>query len=394
MKILYHHRTQSKDGQAVHIHELIDALRGEGCEVFIVEPPAAAANSFGSESKAVSRARDLLPRALYETLELGYSVIAFWRLVQAYRRHRPDVLYERHNLFLLAGAWLKRLYGVPYLLEVNSPLFEERDKHGGLSLRSIARWTERHVWRTADQVLPVTSVLGGIIASEGVPLDRITVIPNGINERAFARPPDPEVAKRDLGVAGKIVLGFTGFVRDWHGLDGVIDFMATVPELPLVLLVVGDGPARSSLEAQARTLGLADRLRFTGVVDRDAIPSHVSAFDIALQPASTPYASPLKAFEYMALGRAILAPAQPNILEILDDQRTALLFRPGDREHMCEQLRRLIDDAALRERLGAAARDCIHQRGYTWSGNAKRVLELARRIIAARSGALARRVKE
>lgn len=383
MKILYHHRTQSKDGQAVHIRELIHALRERGCEVIVVEPTAATRNEFGSESSSVATLRRLMPKAMYELLELGYSIVAFFRLRRAYLEHRPDVLYERHNLFLLAGAWMKRAYGIPYLLEVNAPLYEERAKHGGLALARLARWTERHVWRTADHVLPVTGVLGDIIASNDVDASRITVVPNGINQSDFSGQPSTEEAKRALGLDNRVVLGFTGFVRDWHGIDAVIDFIAASSHQTLQLLVVGDGPVRAELEAQARRLGLGERVRFTGVLPRHEIPRYVSAFDVALQPASTSYASPLKLFEYMALGRAIVAPAQPNILEVLRHEDNALLFAAGDADSFKQQLSRLVGDADLRQRLGDGARRSLIRDGYTWNRNAERVIDIGSALCAA-----------
>jgi glycosyltransferase involved in cell wall biosynthesis len=127
-------------------------------------------------------------------------------------------------------------------------------------------------------------------------------------------------------------------------------------------------------------LGLADRVRFTGVVGRADIPRLVAAFDVALQPAATPYASPLKLFEYMALGCAIVAPAQPNILEVLDDGTNALLFPPADPKGLSKALDRLLGEPALRSRLGNNARETLARRSYTWAGNATRVIALVRSI--------------
>jgi glycosyltransferase involved in cell wall biosynthesis len=176
------------------------------------------------------------------------------------------------------------------------------------------------------------------------------------------------------------VLGFTGFVRPWHGLDQAIEFLSRSAGTDCMLLVVGDGPARAGLEAQARHLGVADRVRFTGVVARDAVPLHVAAFDVALQPAATPYASPLKLFEYMALARAIVAPAQPNIQEVLRDGEDALLFDPRSPDALQTALARLAGDALLRERLGAGARRTLLARGYTWTRNAERVAALVEQL--------------
>jgi glycosyltransferase involved in cell wall biosynthesis len=377
MRILYHHRTRSKDGQYVHIEEMIDALRAQGHEVIIVAPPSAETESFGSDAGAVALLKRYLPKWFYELMELGYSLVAYRRLARAIRSHRPDCVYERYNLFLPAGIWAARKFRLPLLLEVNAPILEERSRYDGLSLTRLARWSQAYAWRNADMVLPVTRVLGDIVASYGVPLERIVVIPNGINGERFDAAPDVAAAKRALGLDGRMVLGFTGFVRDWHGLDKVIDLIANDPqESRRHLLVVGDGPARAGLERQARELGIENRVTFTGIIGRDDVAGYVAAFDIALQPSVVAYASPLKLFEYLALGKAIVGPAQPNIEEILSQDHNAVLFDPDSRAALADAVDRLCRDGVLREKVAANARATIGERKLTWRENALRVVGL------------------
>lgn len=392
MKILYHHRTASKDGQAVHIEEMIGSLRALGHEVRVVAPGGESApeqkSTMGDDAGWVHRLRARLPKGVYELLELAYSLFAYRRLAAAAREFQPDVIYERYNLFLLSGLMLKRRLGLPLLLEVNAPLVDERARFGGLALPRLARWAEDTVWRGADAVLPVTRVLGSMISARGVPESRLVVIPNGINEAHFDAAPSPDAAKAALGWDGALVLGFTGFVRDWHGMDRVIRWMATdAAPANARLLLVGDGPARADLEALAGELALGGRVRFTGVVSRDEVPRHVAAFDIALQPAVVAYASPLKLFEYLALGKAIVAPRLPNIQEVLDDDLNALLFDPEAPGALEATLARLAADAALRERLGEGARASIGRLHLTWDGNAGRVVRLAQALKAGRGAA-------
>lgn len=377
MKILYHHRTRSKDGQYVHIEEMIHALRDQGHEVIIVAPPSAEKEAFGSDAGLVSSLKRYLPKWFYELMELAYSLVAYRRLAKAVRQHQPDCLYERYNLFLPAGIWLKRKHKLPMLLEVNAPIFEERAKYNGLSLKRLARWSQGYAWRNADYVLPVTQVLADIVASYGVKRERIVVIPNGINEQRFAQAPDTEAAKAALGLQDKLVLGFTGFVREWHGLDKVIDLIAKdPPESSRHLLVVGDGPVRATLEQQAKNLNISHRVTFTGIVGRDDVARHVAAFDIALQPSVVAYASPLKLFEYLALGKAIVGPAQPNLMEILCDNHNAVLFNPTDTEGLAKAISKLCADSALRNKLTHNARHSISDQKLTWRANAQRVINL------------------
>ncbi len=376
MRILYSHRIQSRDGQSVHVEELIHAFRAAGHEVLVVGPGVYEKSEFGGESKLVSLIRRILPGFAGELAELAYNVPATLRLVRAFRRFRPDFVYERYNLYFLSGSILARWFKATVFLEVNAPLAQERSEFGGLKLRKLAFAVERFTWKSATRALPVTRVMGDMMTEAGVRADRIHVVPNGIVLDRF--PPRP-----DNNDDTAVVLGFVGFVRDWHGLDTIIAAMAEDNDARNIsLVVVGDGPVREELEQQAATLGIKDRVQFTGLVPQEQVAGRVMAFDIALQPAVTPYASPLKIFDYMAASCAIVAPDQPNIREILVHERTALLFDPASRDTQWAAIKRLAGDIALRRRLGVSARAELEERGYTWSGNAERIVSLACELLA------------
>lgn len=370
LKLLYHHRTRSRDGQSVHIDELIGALRALGHEVVVVEPQRVQATKS-------SLKKTFIPKIVYELMELAYSAVEYRRLAEAVRTHRPDALYQRANVLMLSGVWLARRFRLPYLLEVNAPIAAERSKYGGMALPALAAWTERVMWRAADRVLPVTEVLADLVAASGVPRARISVIPNGVDRSRFQAMDGP-TAKQRLGLDRKLVLGFVGFIREWHRLDRVIALLAEAGTLQNAhLLIVGDGPVRAALEATARGLGVSDRVTITGVIERDQVAGYISAFDIALQPEVVAYASPLKLFEYMALGRAIVAPDAPNIREIVTDGIDCLLFDPEQPDGLAAALHRLAGDAGLRERLGHGAIAKIAERRLTWRDNAIKVAALA-----------------
>lgn len=261
------------------------------------------------------------------------------------------------------------------LMEVNSPLADERARHGMLKLHGLAHALERWTWRSAVRVLPVTHVLAETVAA-AVPNARIVVVPSGIVLDRFT-PVQPAPG----GVP--LVLGFVGFVRDWHGIDAIIRAMAD-DALALSLTIVGDGPVRPDLERLADETGLTGRVRFTGVIPNEAVPDALAGFDIALLPKAVPYASPLKIFDYMAAARPIVAPDQPNIREVLQHCHTALLFDPADPAAMWAAIRCLASDPELRDRLGRAARAELEARDYTWTGDARRVTGLAQTVTGAR----------
>ncbi len=380
MRILFHHRIASQDGQYVHVEELVAALRQLGHEVTIVGPKVLEKKGFGSEDGFVSALRKHLPKSIYELLELGYSVIAYRRLKKAVLKHRPDCIYERYNLFSPAGVWLSKKYGLPLGVEVNAPLFDERSRYGGIALPKLADWSESYVWHNADALFVVTDVLADRVADTGVPRDRIEVVHNGIDLNRFV-PGDPDAAKRELGLEGRLVLGFAGFARDWHGLDRVVRLLASPAGSNGHFLLVGDGPAVDGIRRLAAELGVTDRITITGIVDRDAIPRYVNGFDIALQPDVVDYASPLKMFEYLALGRAVVAPDKPNIREIINHGENGYLFDPDSPDGFAEAVSSLCQNSELREHLGKTARETIVMRDLTWSNNAARVVETFEALV-------------
>jgi glycosyltransferase involved in cell wall biosynthesis len=382
MKILFHHRIASRDGQAVHLEEMLEALAELGHETVLVGPASFANASFGDNPSAIDLIKRMIPSALYELMEVGYNILAYRRLSKAVKKFRPDFIYERFSLFLLAGVWLRKRRKIPVLLEVNGPLYEERLKHDGLRIKWLARACQRYIWNNVDYVLPVTEVLAGNIRGYGVPQKRIAVIPNGINPKRFGNAPTAAEAKAAMGLDGRLVLGFTGFVRKWHSMDRVIDFLADHGEaLNLHLLVIGDGPVRTDLEAQAVSRGVTHRFSITGVIGRDELVAKAAAFDIALLPGINDYASPLKLFEYLWLGQAVVAPDQQNIREVLTDGKDALLVDPKSPTAMTDATLRLCRDEELRTRIGAEAKNTLSSKGLYWSTNANRIVCLAESIL-------------
>ena len=383
MKILYHHRTQAEDGQAVHVRSLIGAFRDLGHEVREealvpkTETEAPALSGAPTKKGALSLLSHV-PGFVREIAEYGYSIPATRRLVRAQKEFGAKFLYERYAFGNLAGIRASEKLDLPMMLEVNSPMVHELTKTRGLAFPRKARRVEAEIFQGATRVSVVSEVLKGMVEEYGVPSERIVVNPNGVQMDLFENP-DPIKARENLGIAQVTgpVLGFVGYYREWHRLDMVVEALNSEELRDAHLVLVGYGPAEESLRAAAERCNVADRLHFPGPRKHAEIPSILPAFDLGLVPAINAYASPLKLQEYMAAGLPSVAPDQPNLREVLTHGKDGLLFEPGNAAALVAALCELVGSESKRQQLGAAAKQTIIDKDLTWHGIARRVIQVA-----------------
>ena len=384
MRILYHHRTRAGDAQGVHIAEMQRAFRAAGHvvrEVALVasRPEAAAAgNVDGLRGLAglTERAARRSPRLVVDLMALAYNAVIYRRLLAAATEFRPQVVYERAAAFTVAAGWAAERLRVPLVLEVNAPLAQELRRERAIVLDGVARRLERAAARRATWVLTVSDVLRDLCAEQGGEPGRLHVVRNGVR-RGFGDHGDGARGRSRWAIPrGVVTVGVVGWFRPWHGLDALMA-AARSPrwrEAGIHLVLAGEGPALAPLAAELRALGGA--VTVTGAVERDELEDLLAALDIAVQPAVTPYACPMKLIEYMASGRAIVAPARDNVRELLTHQVDALLCGEDadpTPAALLEAILELGSDALLRRRLGAAARRRVVEQGLFWEENVRRI---------------------
>jgi len=274
------------------------------------------------------------------------------------------------------GVIVSKMFGIPLLLEVNAPLVDERKKYSGLSLVWLAGIVEKFTWNNATKVLPVTQVLANIVNNAGVPKDKIVVIHNGINQHIL----ETIFISQKSSEGDELIIGFVGFINKWHRLDLAIKAISDFPNKNIKLICVGDGDIKQELEQQALELNIKNQVIFTGLKTREEVFDIIKEFDIALQPSVTPYASPLKLFEYLSSGCLVIAPRTDNICEILDDNNS-VLFDPDNFNDFSKKLYFAIENIHELDSRRRSAREKIVSDGYTWQGNALRVIALAEQAI-------------
>ena len=280
------------------------------------------------------------------------------------------LLYERYALFGFAGA-LAASGRAPLLLEVNDATVIERSRK--TAWRSLARAIELSVLRSAARIVVVSDTIRLRLLGLGLDPRRIITVQNA-SDAPSATPERREAIRRRFGGDAPVLAGVCGAFLPWHGLDLVVEALAKeLRSGELGLIFVGDGPVRATIETLARKLGVENRVVFTGRVPAAEVSWYLSALDIALLPDVAPHASPMKLFEYMAHGLAIVAPDIASIRSVAEAGRSAELFKRGDRAALRRAVRALIDDPPMRRELAKGSSDRWAE-AHTWDRNAQRAI--------------------
>jgi glycosyltransferase involved in cell wall biosynthesis len=308
------------------------------------------------------------------------------RLEEFAAREGPfDAVYERYHAFEWApGAWA-RASRLPWVLEFNASV-DELKLLGGLGLGRVGRAVEDRVVRGANQIVAVSGVLRDHLLRRGVDGARVHVLHNAVDEERFQPGIDGAPVRARHGLGDRAVIGFVGSFAAYHGVDLFFESAAEVArrEPGAVFFLVGGrrGNRRyEDLRAAVERDFPAGAVVFAGEVPHDQIPAHLAAMDVAVIPMAADYGSPTKTFEYLAMGRAVIAPGVPALREVLRDGENALLTKPASRDSLTEAMLRLCRDPGLRAGLGRAARETILA-SHTWSGNARAIDGLLQTALA------------
>lgn len=300
----------------------------------------------------------------------------------------PDAVYARYSLDCWAPVSISEMYQIPLILEYNgSEVWIEKHWGRGLRYPDVAGNIEDWVLKNAEMIVVVSRPLKDELVRRGFEPRRILVNPNAVDPDRFdpSKYPEEEIneLKARLGIPeGTIVAGFIGTFSPWHGVE------VLAKAIPLALkncsrlrfLLIGSGPMFDKVTDQLRLADVLDRVIFTGLVPQDVAPKYLLCSDFFLSPHvpnpdGTPFfGSPTKMFEYMALGKGIIASDLDQLGEILSHEETALLVPPGDAGKLAGAIERLYEDRELSDRLGRTAREVV-LRDHTWEAHVGRILD-------------------
>lgn len=372
-QILYLHRTQGMGVERVHISGIANAFRAAGCRVDICSPAgmeldgADAAAESGGGAHGLSRLSRYTPELVFELMEMLYNLIAL-RQVRQCGLERYDLIFERYAIFSCAGLILARIRKIPFVLEVNytssSPLVRQRSR----LLKPLAFALDKLLFRSATLLTPVSSALQReLIEVFHVPESKIVVLANAVDPASFTPRSHPTDG------AGRII-GFVGGFYPWHGLNLLIDaFKLIHGQFPQArIMLVGDGPELAAIKQQVETLGLMYSVTFAGRVNHGQLPDLMRNFHVGVMPDSNDYGSPMKIFEYMALGVPVIAPDYSPIQDVITHGQQGLIFRRRDIAALAAALGRVLADDDLAKTMGEAGRACV-EKEHNWNANVAKI---------------------
>jgi glycosyltransferase involved in cell wall biosynthesis len=320
------------------------------------------------------------------------AVVAAERVVGA---RELAFVYQRYSMNNFTGIRVSRRHRVPFVLEYNgSEVWVGR--HWGRPLK-YERLTERIELlnaHAADLIVVVSRPLADELGARGIPADKILVNPNGVNTDRYRPDIDGTAVRARYGLGNHRVIGFIGTFGPWHGAEvlaqAFVALRASDPALASStrLLLIGAGTTLATVRQILADGGALGSTLFAGLVPQEEGPAYLAACDVLVSPHvpnpdGTPFfGSPTKLFEYMAMGKGIVASDLDQIGEVLEHERTAWLVRPGAVDDLAAGLRQLLIDAGLRERLGAAARRRALA-DHTWRAHTQRTVERLQELVAA-----------
>ena len=343
-------------------------------------------------------------RRLQSALHFPYlALFDSYRMVEAGSINLKDfdLIHERFNLLALGGAWASRKLGIPLVLEVNADLLEQR-RFKGIPERGLRRlfavWATQVCFNAATKIVCISAGLKDHLRSTwNIEDGKLVILPCAADVDAFGHTLNSEAVRRGLHLTDEPVVIWVGGFYPWHDLDLLLNSFTLVlqrhPNAKLIL--VGDGPTRPAVERMVEKNGLQQSMIMTGTVAHTDVPDLLSIADVAVVPSAPVSASgggtgtPLKLFEYMAAGKAIVATNLNEAAEVIQNGQNGLLVEAGDVNGFADAMLTLINDPMERDRLGQNARQQAVEQ-YSWEEYTRRLEEIYLDVLGnTSSGSLA-----
>jgi glycosyltransferase involved in cell wall biosynthesis len=288
---------------------------------------------------------------------------------------KPTVLYVRHHPFTPIPTVIARILRVPSLLEVNAALDDFVEIwNPPKPVTSIVLKTTAASLRAASAVIAVAHELVEHVQQDcGIKPVKFHVIENGVNTDLF-RPLDTGECRQRLGLRQDArIVTYVGTLSAAHGLDTLLDACEQLVQAKgheIQTLIVGEGVLRTHIERTISEKGLKDHVTLVGQVPLEDVPQYMCAGDVCVATFAECVAtaggfSPLKVYEYMACGRALVASDFSCFSDLVTEGPCGLVTEPGDATALSQAVLRLLENPAEAEQMGRRGRELVEKR-FTW----------------------------
>jgi glycosyltransferase involved in cell wall biosynthesis len=321
-------------------------------------------------------------RNLPELPEMDYNKQLFLRASKIFDRENPDLIYQRYSLNNYTGLMFSQKYSIPLVIEYNgSEIWVARNWGKRLIFKGITEKIEILNLKMADLIVVVSEPLKYELLKRGIEEEKILVNPNGFDPEMYSPEINGEEIRKRYGFGDKIVVGFIGTFGPWHGAEVLAKAIRPVirKNPNIRFLFVGDGVRMPVVKEIIKRDNVEEFVILAGLVPQEEAPKYLAACDILVSPhvpnpdGSRFFGSPTKLFEYMGMGKGIVASNLEQIGEVLEHKKTAWLVRPGDVQDLAEGILSLAEDEDLRNMLGRNGREEALKK-YTWDKNVERTL--------------------
>ena len=374
MKVLYYSVVlNSKHGGSNHASQFVKyATAHSDVKELLIFPKQSTKQSSSKVSKKAWIKRSslfLIPRFYRRNRHLLSDLISF------IEEERPDVLIMRPDHNFLQLKRLKKLFPkMIFVAEINSSSFDE--SYSKIPFKAYFQRMERQTYSMCDLNYFVTMELRNQVMQEKIDLSRDFVVYNGTEPYKFSSRRDDFNYRKEIGISDKsFVIGYMGTLDIHKKMLILIEaFSILTSNRPdLILLIVGDGPDRESIENQITKLGLNARVIITGWVDYATIENYLFAMDIAVHHHSNSYCCPLKIFDYMAAGLPTIAPDISFIHEEFETNVHLVVTQPNV-DSIYESILGFLDKPDWAKNVGYKGRDFVIN-NFTWEKSASQIID-------------------
>jgi glycosyltransferase involved in cell wall biosynthesis len=299
---------------------------------------------------------------------------------------KPDLIYHFQSFFHYSIANIKKKTNIPVFMQLDGIMQWVKLNWGKTYFPGLLKKMELESWSGVDEFFTVSNFIKEQLNSYGIENNLIHVITSKADTDLFNPNVDGKFIKDKYSPNGPLI-GFVGTFGKWHGVEFLIDNAQLLfSKLPnSKLLLVGDGPLRGVVEKKIKENNLTEKIILTGLVDLNEVPKYISACDILVSPCIPNEKgefinSPVKIFEYLSMGKPLVASDIGQQAEIIKNNENGILFETFNGEDFVNKIQNLISDESLKSKLSLAARkDAILN--YDWKFNAEIILSAYQKYI-------------